>query len=105
MVGKRHLAFELHGDDLRKTFDFPKPLAGGQLDCGFDTLFGLTKGSEQAALLLHPRPADDRRTKKCNAVHEARPQGQRKDSRRLTPEQTSRRDSFQKNATRDFVMT
>jgi len=77
MVGKWHLEFELHGDDQRKTFDFSKSLAGGPLDCGFDTFVGLTKGSERAALLLHPRPADDRRTNKSNAGHEARSQGQR----------------------------
>lgn len=45
MVGKWHLGFEMHGDGPRKTFDFSKPLAGGPLDCGFDSFFGLTKAS------------------------------------------------------------
>ena len=41
MIGKWHLGFELHGDGPRKTFDFSKPLAGGPLDCGFDSFLGV----------------------------------------------------------------
>jgi len=44
MIGKWHLGFELHGEGPRgKTFDFSKPLAGGPLDCGFDSYFGVRK--------------------------------------------------------------
>lgn len=48
MVGKWHLGFEMYGDGPRKTFDFSKPLAGGPLDCGFDSFFGLIKAPSGA---------------------------------------------------------
>jgi len=41
MVGKWHLGFEMKKTGRRAEFDFSKPLAGGPMDRGFDSYFGI----------------------------------------------------------------